>query len=220
METILNFLSAHYPTIGILLVAGFLLYKGTLYHVSLQNTKKKVDGLPCDTHTQKTSDIELKVAALPCEAHTQKLNSHATTLGVLNFKIDTLSRSLELLARTKDKFSKRSSPWELTELGVELAKTNNFYEMIDRNWEKISSAVAALNTRNPFDIQQYSIDAAFADTMMKPPKFFTEDEIDKLKILAYTTDADLLSTTRVLGIIIRDRYFSENDIIVEQPTKK
>ena len=58
MEAIFSFLSSHYPTIGIILVVVFIVYKATMYHVSIQNTQKKVNNLPCESHRKAIVNIE------------------------------------------------------------------------------------------------------------------------------------------------------------------
>ena len=57
MEAVLSFLSNHYPTIGIVIAIAFIVYKATMYHVSIQNIKKKVAELPCDKHTKKLDEL-------------------------------------------------------------------------------------------------------------------------------------------------------------------
>jgi len=214
MNAVISFILNNYPTIGMMIIVALVVFWATKYHLSIQNTKKKVDLLPCDSNGKKLDILELQIGRLPCDSHTAKLDRHSTKLDIIDFKIDTISASLEHLASKKDAYSKRKSPLSLSNLGVELASSNNFKEIINKNWNKINASIKALGTNNPYDLQKYSIDTALADVIVKPPTFFTEEDIDKFKILAYKSDADLLSVTRVLGIMIRDRYFEENNIDV------
>jgi len=214
MNAVISFILNNYPTIGMMIIVALVVFWATKYHLSIQNTKKKVDFLPCDTNGKKLEVLEYQIGRIPCDSHTVKLDKHSTKLDIMDFKIDTISASLEHLTSSKNAYSKRKSPLSLSNLGEELAASNNFNEIINKNWNKINAALKTLGTKNPYDLQKYSIDTALAVVIVKPPTFFTEEDIDKFKILAYKSDADLLSVTRVLGIMIRDRYFEENNIDV------
>jgi len=214
METFFALLSDHYPIIAIVLItiAGLCVavYKISMYHASIQNTKEKVEMLPCGTHGEKLESQSKQIDRID-----YKIDLQTKRFDNLDYKFDVLKTTVDG-AISKGGFSKRRSPWELTDLGIKLAKDNNFYDMIDRAWDKISEELKSLETINPYDLQNRSINIPFEDAVTQsPPKFFSEDDINRLKILAYKTDADLWESTRVIGILIRDRYFSENGIDAE-----
>ena len=119
--------------------------------------------------------------------------------------------SFDAAISIKDSITKKRSPITLTELGKEISESNNIDAMIDSNWNKIKSLLNGLKTKNPYDIQQYCVE----ETFIEPKKFFTDNDIDKLKVIAYKSGLPLLSVTRLAGVLIRDRYFEENGIDVE-----
>ena len=121
--------------------------------------------------------------------------------------------TLDLAIANKDSLTKKRSPLSLTDSGKEFVETNNLDVMIDSNWQKISSALQSINNKNPYDLQEFCIDTAFADTtLIKPSKFFSGNDIEKLKVLSFKSGHPLVLITRVMGILIRDRYFDENNI--------
>ena len=70
MEAIFSFFSEHYPTITLFIVGcvvgGFIVR----YHIGIQTTRKKVNGLPCDAHGKKLDDINVSITN-----HTEKINN-------------------------------------------------------------------------------------------------------------------------------------------------
>jgi hypothetical protein len=108
----------------------------------------------------------------------------------------------------KDSMTKKKSPLSLTDEGEDVRTSNNLDEMIDANWDKINAILYGMKTRNPYDIQQFCIEKTFIDM----DKFFSEKDVEKLKMLSYTSSIPLMSITRLLSVLIRDRFFKENDI--------
>jgi hypothetical protein len=58
MDEVFSFISSHYPVIGLMIIVAVIVYFATMYHVSVQNTRKKVENLPCDKHYRAIVNIE------------------------------------------------------------------------------------------------------------------------------------------------------------------
>ena len=203
--------------LGMMILAGWLIHYVTKYVVSANNTIKKLDALKCDVHSKKIDTLELKTEMLPCDIHTDKLDYHSQKLNDLKTDIAVIKTSLNYSFGSKDPIAKKKSPIVLTEIGEELVASNNLASMVDENWGKISSSLKNLNTNNPYDLQEFCIDTAFADTLpFNTPKFLSDLDIDKLKRIAYNSEYPLLSITRAVAVLIRDRYFSENQIKADE----
>ena len=101
MEAIFSFISSHYPTIGIVIIACLIVYWATMYHASIQNIRKKVEVLPCDANGKKLDMIELKLDRLTCD-----YNNHTQKFEVLSQEIHEQSKKSDvhfqmLLEQTK-----------------------------------------------------------------------------------------------------------------------
>ena len=194
METVINFISEHYPLIALFLallgIAVVVTYKVVVYHISIQVTKQKVDDLPCGLHGQLISNVEKDIAVMK----------------------NTLSFALGM----KDVVAKKRSPVVLTEIGEDLVAENNLHAMVDRNWGKISKVLNNLKTRNPYDLEQFCLDTALTDTLFDAPEFLSLKDVDKLKRIAYNSPYPLHSITRAIAVLIRDRYFIENNIDISE----
>ena len=251
MDTIINFISEHYPTIALFLalltLAVVVTFKAAMYHVSIQNTRQKVDESPCDAHTKKldalpcdlhTKALDLhtktldkvsealnesirKLASLPCNLHSKVLDKHSLKLDelkteVVEVKMDVVEMRVLMRLQFSDPLAQKKSPLSLTEEGEKIASKNNLNAIIDVNWSKINASLQDLKTKNPYDIQEFCFDTAFADTTgYKELKFFPCEDIDKMKIVAFKAGYPVLLISRVMAILIRDRYFAENNINID-----
>ena len=220
MEPVISFISEHYPTIAfflaILCVAVVATFKIAMYHASIQDTRQTVDELPCDAHSR-------KLDALPCELHTKILDMHSHKLDelkteVVEVKMDVSEMKGLMRLHYESALAKTKSPETLTEEGEKLVSDYNLTAIVNNNWNKITASINALKTRNPYDIQEFSRKTAFIDTHNpQEAKFFSKEDIDKLKLIAFKTGYPLvLVVTQVMGILIRDKYFSENNIDVDE----
>jgi glutamate synthase (NADPH/NADH) small chain len=100
-----------------------------------------------------------------------------------------------------------------------LNKTNNFPEFTSHVCPapcegacSASLAGSAVSIRN---LEQYIIETAFAE----PEKFFTEEDFLKIKSIAFKNGYALMSYTNILGVLIRDKYFEQKGINVEDVDK-
>ena len=237
MEAIFTFVSEHYPTIGLLIVVAVIMYFVTMYHVSIQNTRKKadstkkrVDELPCVENGKKLDILTHRVDELPCDTHKEILKSINRTLeyygrdifevkkDITEIKMDMseMKGALYFAFGKNLPFAKKKSPLSLTDDGIEMVTANHFDKIIDEKWSRICEALNNLNTKNPYDLQEFCISTVFADTTLNTPKFLSEKDIDRIKILSYKSGIPIFFYTQALGILIRDRYFAENGIDVDE----
>jgi len=243
MDAIFTYISENYPTIAIfivgIIIGGFVVR----YHISIQSTRKKVDALPCNDNTKKLDTLETRVERLPCDAHGKKLDVLETKVDNLQsdmvvVKSDMMEVKKDIVVLKTDvsgiksdisgiRFlfenvsfipaSKRKSPVSLSDLGEKIASDYNISAIVDRNWNRISAAIKELGSTNPYDIQEFSRETAFTDSIRtKASKFFTENDIDKLRVIAYKSGENIYSISFIAGILIRDRYFAENGIDVDE----
>ena len=140
----------------------------------------------------------------------KRMDKTESNIDEIRKDIAFIKGSFEVAIGLKDAIAKKKSPLSLTDLGVEIAESYNLKAMIDTSWYRISAVINGLGTKNPYDIQEYCIETAFVEAN----KFFSDKDIDKLKIISYKTGVPLFSISRLMGILIRDRYFEENNIDV------
>jgi hypothetical protein len=223
MSEMIKFLINNYPY-GIWLIAGGSIV--WLYWMAKSSSDKARDiasdvagtvkNLPCERHremmdNQKDNhrDVDLKI---------EKINAN---LIYMNKMMDDMSRGLTAMSQTMGignltstpPMTQRMSPLMLTEEGKGKVAELGIEEMIGRNWEKISSLIAEnTNSRNPYDIQQFILE----ETSVFPEKFLNPEDIGKVKLDAYKTGEILQAYMRVISVLVRDRYFKEYNINLDE----
>ena len=223
MDIVFKYISENYPQLVAFVIVGIVVWMLAKYHFSIQATRKKVDAFPCDAHGNKLDVLETKVDNLQSDMVAVKSDMVEVKKDIIVLKTDVSGIKSDI-SGIKFLFenvsfastSKRKSPVSLSDLGEKIASDYNIAAIVDRNWHTISAAIKELGTTNPYDIQEFSKETAFTDSIRsKTAKFFTENDIDKLRIIAYKSGENIYSISFVAGILIRDRYFTENGIDVD-----
>lgn len=129
--------------------------------------------------------------------------------------------SIDILANNNNPYIQSHSPVSLTEKGKAVVAEMNGEQMIANNWHLICTTLKQIESKNAYDIQTFCIETA--DT--EPDKFFDAETINTIKDFAFNKGMPLQLFLRVLGVLIRDRYFAEHNIPLAQidesnPNKK
>ena len=153
------------------------------------------------------------------DAHEKRMDKTEASIDLIKADIVIIKADISEMkgvinARLGSTVSRKRSPEVLTEEGEKIVSDYHLDVMVHNNWDRISAAINSLGTRNQYDLQEFCFYTAYLDTEnIKEAKFFSEKDIDKLKIVAYKTGYPLVIITKVImGILIRDRYFKENTI--------
>lgn len=136
--------------------------------------------------------------------------------------IDEIRRDIVYIKGTIDLFNSKSdlaqshSPLSLTEKGKNLAKDLNAELLVNENWKRIYDDLEKnISNKNAYDIQQYCIEIA----AVEPSRFFCENDLTKIKQFAFQNGKTLQYYSIIFALIIRDRYFSEKAINIEEVDK-
>jgi hypothetical protein len=135
---------------------------------------------------------------------------------VIKGSVELIQRSLQNSNIIVNPYAQQRSPLRLTGDGSEMVKSVGIDRMIDENWTNIRSYMKKnLSTDHPYDIQQFLME----QTAAYPGKFINKDDLDRLKNIAYNKGYPLNVYLTVVALLIRDRYFSENNIDIEEIDK-
>lgn len=137
-------------------------------------------------------------------------------------KIDSIKESIFKIQATTDLLYqehlstvKSQSPISLTEIGKEIAVAIKAEEKVNDHWDSIKREVDKHKPDNPYDIQTVSMDIARNCF----EKIFNEQERDQIKTHAFKIGINLLEIYPIIGVIIRDRVFKEENILPEEVDK-
>ena len=110
-------------------------------------------------------------------------------------------------------YAEGRSPMQLTEKGKRFVERNGVEKMIEGAWLGLSSEIEkrVQNSRlkTPYELQEICFDVAglFEDFMQRK-------DIERLHDLAYAKDLDVAAYRFVLGVLVRDKYFTERGVQV------
>lgn len=179
----------------------------------------KIENMPCSNHMEKIKEHKIFL-----DSHVEKYNTITSDVSGIKVSIDFMQRTIEALNSNVQNIgnpnriilTQSKSPLDLTQQGYEAAKRVGMYEMIESNWDNIHSLIERnVGSKNPYDIQQFCI----VQTSVFPEKFISEHNINKLKIEAYNSGTPITEYMRVFSVIIRNKYFREHGINVNDVDK-
>ena len=215
---------------SILMLGGLIIFYVTrvLTKISVEHghlndrtgkTEKNIDEIRRDTANILAQNNQFVKRMDKTEAGIDQIKTDISEIkGVINIhKSDIADIKSVINLNFGTQISKKRSPEVLTEEGEKIVSDYNLDVIVHSNWDRISRAINSLGTRNPYDLQEFCFYTAYLDAEnIKDAKFFSENDVDKLKIVAYKTGYPLIIITKVImGILIRDKYFKENGIDVD-----
>ncbi|KGN98408.1 hypothetical protein HQ36_01990 [Porphyromonas gingivicanis] len=129
--------------------------------------------------------------------------------------IDEIRRDLAYIKGTIDiakagttPFMQSHSPISLTDEGKKVAMELKAEGIILSNWDKIRKDLLNKDHKTAYDIQTYCIETA----SVSPSTFFDDCSIVLVKDFAFKEGKPLQLYLRLLGLLIRDKYFEEEGI--------
>ncbi len=114
---------------------------------------------------------------------------------------------------TSSQLTQSHSPISLSAKGKEIAEILNFDNLLNDNWNNISSIIN--NETNPYDIQMEFI----SKFLTYPERYIDADSLDNIKNDAFMRGLPLIEYLRMLGIMARDKYFLTHNIDVNEVDK-
>lgn len=148
---------------------------------------------------------------------TDSLSSATSSIDEIRRDLAYIKGTLDIMKRnTNDGYTQRNSPISLTEKGKKEVEENGLYDLVDRNWSVIYQAIEQnVVNKNAYDIQTYCMETPATN----PEKFFAESDILIIKELAFKKGLAFMTYTNMLGVIIRDKYFKQKGINIDEVDK-
>ena len=149
MEVITNFISEHYPIIGLVLallvIAVVATFKIAVYHASIQNTKQKVDDLPCDGHAKSLGEQDKTLAR-----QEKAIDEHKVKINDISVWIMNKDKSMIPV------FMNKQSPYYLNPAGIALLNASGGKECVDENIDFFITELEKLEPQTAYDVEAYS----------------------------------------------------------------
>ncbi|MBS4060682.1 MAG: hypothetical protein KG029_09800 [Bacteroidetes bacterium] len=162
---------------------------------------------------------------------TKKVTQIQSDHSILNKSVDKIDKSIDEIRRDmsflkgsidvmksggSNQLLQSKSPVTLTEKGIEVAKELKANDIIARTWNKIFEILEReISNKNAYDIQQFCIE----QVSIEPEKFFDNEGVISIKNFAYKEGNPLQLYTRMLGVLIRDKYMKAKGISIDEIDK-
>ena len=128
---------------------------------------------------------------------------------MVNVHVNTPVQGQEAMVKAK-------SPLSLTSAGEAAAVAMGAERAVASNWEAIRSLIdSEVVARNPYDIQTYCLEKI----PVAPERFFDAATLESLKMYAFRSGRTLFECLKVIGIIIRNKYFDAVGISLSELDK-
>lgn len=227
MEVVLNFFKEYFGNaifVGIVVVICLVTcLVFFIWHLrGIKDRLKKLDDLPCETHSQNITDLTItthKIENLPCKNHGEKLKIQDNSFHDLDKTVAKIETSLDYISRMvtqnsisnqlPNDFTQQHSPLVLTPEGKEMVTKLGITNAINNCWDDIKIMIdLEVADKTAYDIQQYCMEQA----VVFPEKFIDSETIKRVKEDAYTNGKSIVAYMKAVAVIVRDRYFKENNI--------
>lgn len=123
---------------------------------------------------------------------------------------------ISVYRQDNNSFSKRNSPITLSEDGATVAHFIQAEAIVNRCWEQLEHEIRSEidHSLNPYTIQEFcfSLGKHYMD-------YLSDEEIETIKQYAYQEGHNIVNYDLIFGILIRDKYFSNNNIKVADVDK-
>ncbi|MDR0544525.1 MAG: hypothetical protein LBG30_04165 [Odoribacteraceae bacterium] len=122
-----------------------------------------------------------------------------------------MEMTLKFANGDKSPLAQSRSPARLTAEGDKLCKELSVRERVAANCEHICSLIDEVGSSNPYDIQKRCNDISTTS----PREVFGEETHGRIKLKAFLMDLPDFLILRAAALVIRDKYFEEKGINVD-----
>ena len=212
MAPVITYLLNNAPWIAVIVLAIIGSWKLSKYHAKLEETRNKVDSLPCDKHKDGIRDSEQRYNEL--QRIVTSTNDMVVEINKWLMKFDN-----DMI----DKLAKKASPLKMTPLGEVLFEKSSAKKTIDNNIDFLIKELEDINPQTAYDVEEEALsyllrnmgNEMFAD--IKKFLYYSPDTI-QLKHPSPGEDKDvrlsMQSIIKLMSIYLRDLYLKKHSNIV------
>lgn len=188
---------------GILFAAIAGAYKVGQIKNSFDSHKKELDEIKGHTGEILGVKAEHKVLEKRFDKVESKLDGLADSISLVKVMLNSLTNKNDIMTQT-------NSPLTLTPIGRQIIDEYNVRGMVNDNWGNIIGYSKQIESKNPYDIQQFFIE----ESILRLGDMIGKENEDKIKLISFERGIPLASLAKAVAVVIRDRYFSEHGIQV------
>ena len=212
MAPVITYLLNNAPWIAVIVLAIIGSWKLSKYHAKLEETRNKVDSLPCDKHKDGIRDSEQRYNEL--QRIVTSTNDMVVEINKWLMKFDN-----DMI----DKLAKKASPLKMTPLGEVLFEKSSAKKTIDNNIDFLIKELEDINPQTAYDVEEEALSYLLRNmgneifTDIKQFLYYSPDTI-QLKDPVSGEDKDvrlsMQSIIKLMSIYLRDLYLKKHPNIV------
>ena len=146
MTSVLTYLLNNAPWIAVILVAIIATWRISKYHTRLEDTRDKVDKLPCEKHKDEIRSSDQKYNEL--QRIVTSTNDMVVEINKWLMKFDN-----DMI----DKLARKASPLKMTPLGEVLFEKSFAKKAIDNNIDFLIKELEEINPKTAYDVEEESL---------------------------------------------------------------
>ena len=203
-------------------IVAIVVWKIATYYLSMKAVEKKVDNLPCDSHTEQLREIGASNHSIASSIDT--LND---TISSTNDMVIEMSKWISKKdTKMVDVLIRKNSPYVITGVGYKLLKDSGGEKVVDDNLEFFFNEVDKMNPKTPYEVEDQSINSMIkniGNVIFNPIKQFVYYSPEEIKIVDPDTQKDVTigistpSILNIMGIYLRDKYMEKHPEIEQLP---
>lgn len=212
MAPIITYLLNNAPWFAVILIAIIATWIISKYHSKLEDTRNKVDKLPCEKHKDDIRNSD------------QKYNEMQRIVTSTNDMVVEINKWLMKFDNDMiDKLAKKASPLKMTPLGEVLFEQSFAKKAIDNNADFLIKEMESINPQTAYDVEEEALSYLLRNmgndmfTDIKKFLYYSPDTI-KLKDPISEEDKDIKlsiqSIIKLMSIYLRDLYLKKHSNIV------
>lgn len=207
MTSVLTYLLNNAPWIAVILVAIIATWRISKYHTRLEDTRDKVDKLPCEKHKD---DIH---------SSDQKYNELQRIVTSTNDMVVEINKWLMKFDNDMiDKLARKASPLKMTPLGEVLFEKSFAKKTIDNNADFLIKELERINPKTAYDVEEESLGYLLRNmgnemfAQVKQFLYYSPDTI-RLQDPVSGEDKDIRLSIqyiiKLMSIYLRDKYLEK-----------
>ena len=119
-----------------------------------------------------------------------------------------------MIKASKSGIAKSFSPLSLTKNGQKISASLDAVEIVNRYWDKILEKIQADNITSESNL--YDIQKTCFDIGNRYSKIMSEEDFNKIKDFAFRNGNNIYDYDILFGILIRDKFFKDNNLEVQK----
>lgn len=203
MDAVFSWLLDKAPVIGIIVAVAVAAWLVSRYFKKLEDSRKKVDALPCDAHK---NDID-------------RLSRMEAKVDSIVEQVSDISKWIMHLDEGMiDSLARKCSPMSMTKIGRDLFNDSGAKKTMDENADFLLSELEIRNPQTPFDVEDEALSVLLANMShpmfneiksylyYKPGRITFTDENGESKDVRVS----MFGIVRLMGLDLRDRYLARH----------